>query len=476
MRFSVANPNLCVEMEVQRTVVAEEPTLEIAPTAEGDLLSGDDALSWLESLTVGKEDELRAQAEAESQARVDEILGRKSEPVVEEPEPVVAEAPTLEIASAAEGDLLSGDDALSWLESLTVGKEDELRLQAESEAQARVDELLGRAPEPASEPTVVEPEAVIAEQPQLSKNAASAEEGFFGWDAFGEEATEQRLKRQRRKKARWIGKHSQKNSRKPVKSRPQCRQRKATLLSGDDALAWLESLTEGKTDELRLQAESEAQARVNELLGRAPEPTGESIAAEEPETVVAEETVVTESASDEEGFFGWDAFGEEATEAEAPAVQEGALDWEALAEELEETGDVTAVPTAEGDLLSGDDALSWLESLTVGKEDELRLQAESEAQARVDELLGRAPEPASEPTVVEPEAVIAEQAPTVEESASADEGFFGWDAFGEEATEAEAEAPASARRRVELGSPRRRTRGHRRSDRSTDSGRRFALR
>ena len=99
----------------------------------------------------------------------------------------------------------------------------------------------------------------------------------------------------------------------------------------------------------------------------------------------------------------------------------GALDWKALAEEL--TGEiefsepvpdadfaafdefapsVEVVPSAEGDLLSGDDALAWLESLTLGKEKGLRAQADVEAQARVNEILGRKPEAPPPPELTEP--------------------------------------------------------------------------
>ncbi|TFG70589.1 MAG: hypothetical protein E4H27_05815 [Anaerolineales bacterium] len=76
-------------MEVTEEPVAE--ALPAAPEAEGDLMTGDDALAWLESLTIGKEDELRAQAELDSEARIAEILGRRPTPVQEEAveEPVV---------------------------------------------------------------------------------------------------------------------------------------------------------------------------------------------------------------------------------------------------------------------------------------------------------------------------------------------------------------------------------------------------
>ena len=171
------------------------------PSLEGEMMSGDDALAWLASLAAGKEDQLRAQAEAETRARVDEIMGRKPtaplptlepeapapvavvEPVAVEPAVAEAPAPGEGIALPAEepampsleGEMMSGDDALAWLASLAAGKEDQLRAQAEVETRARVDEIMGRkptaplpalepeAPAPVAEPVAVEP--VVAEAP-----------------------------------------------------------------------------------------------------------------------------------------------------------------------------------------------------------------------------------------------------------------------------------------------------------------------
>ncbi len=209
-------PDWLRELQLPEESTSEEPIVEVAitqpPTEEGGLLSGDDALSWLESLAAGKEDELRAQAEAEAQIRVAEIMGRKPEEPVGvvseaaafeetaelEPEPIeeqaAIEVPPLEevtsveepTAPMPEGELLSGDDALSWLQSLTVGKEDELRAQAEAEAQVRVAEIMGRKPEekpvaeapviegPAGEPTP--PETPVAEEEVVPEKVIAAEE------------------------------------------------------------------------------------------------------------------------------------------------------------------------------------------------------------------------------------------------------------------------------------------------------------
>ncbi|MBN1262479.1 MAG: tetratricopeptide repeat protein, partial [Anaerolineae bacterium] len=119
------------------------------------------APAWLEELappTAGAP-EAGASEEEGLPAWIDEL----------QPEEEAA-VPTVETAEApqVDGDLLSGDDALAWFESLTVGKEDELRAQAEAEAKARVDEIMGRAaPRPVSAPPepAPEPEAVVAAAP-----------------------------------------------------------------------------------------------------------------------------------------------------------------------------------------------------------------------------------------------------------------------------------------------------------------------
>jgi len=387
-------------IEVEPTHFVEDkataPEALTEAVGEGDMLSGDDALAWLESLTEGKEEELRAQAEAEAQVRVAEILGHKAEAkfvepeelVIEESAPVMEEAPVVEDifeletfeeetgeaapVEIAEGELdweslaeqleetedeipvapvPEGDDALAWLESLAVGEMME-ELVAEAEVEAEVK----------AEVEVVAPESLV-EAPVEEVEEAPAGEGFFGWEAFGEEITEVAA---------------------PAAE--------GDFMSGDDALAWLESLAAGKEDELRAQAEAETQARVAEILGHKAEakPT-------KAEPLVEEPVVSIEAAPTTEGFFGWEAFGEEIAEVEsvAPPVEEAVPEEvEGLVESMAESGAERIAETiAESDLLSGDDALAWLSSLAAGKEEELRIQAEAETQARVAEILGRRPEP-----------------------------------------------------------------------------------
>ncbi|MGC9400548.1 MAG: tetratricopeptide repeat protein, partial [Anaerolineae bacterium] len=127
--------------------------------AEGEMLSGDDALAWLESLAAGKEDELRAQAEAERRARVDEIMGRTPARPPEEEAPLEAEAevaePTPEEAEIPE-----------WLGELQPPE---------------VKEVGG--------PHVAEAEAIEAleevEEEAEAAAMAEEEEAFFGWSGFG---------------------------------------------------------------------------------------------------------------------------------------------------------------------------------------------------------------------------------------------------------------------------------------------------
>ena len=454
--------------EIEAAHIVEEEISAAAPVAEGDRLSGDDALAWLESLTAGKEEELRAQAEAEAQVRVAEILGHKPaepEPAVEEPTPVTEEEPAGEGISGleafgeafeegeaapveiAEGELdweslaeqleeaegavstvtptAEGEDALAWLESLDVGETEEFFTEAEAEI------------------TELEP---LAEASVEGLEEAPGAEGFFGWEAFGEEITEVAA---------------------PVAE--------GDMMSGDDALAWLESLAAGKEEELRALAEAETEARVAEILGHKPEAKPV-----EPEPVVEEPSLAVEEAPTTEGFFGWESFGEEIAEVEAAApVIEEAVSGEVetvaevgaasvvaasvVAEDIAESEtESAAFSGAESGLLSGDDALAWLSSLAAGKEEELRAQAEAETQARVAEILGRRPEArAEEPTVEEPvveepvvEAPIEPEASAAEVPVAEGDMMSGDDALAwleslaagkEDELRAQAEAEAQAR-------------------------------
>ncbi len=240
------------------------------------------------------------------------------------------------------------------------------------------------------------------------------------------------------------------------------------LPSGDDALAWLEQLAEGKEEELRAQAQAEAEARMAEIMGR-PKPAEAppvEVAPEEPtpampplapaeipdwlQELTPPEAAATEAAPPAveaapekamappveeavtppvEKAFGWTAFGEPEAPPEVVAAAEEAPPMEEVTPP-EAPGRVEAptpvpeeVPTPawlEGEgLPSGDEALAWLEQLAEGKEEELRAQAQAEAEARMAEIMGR-PKPTKAPPVeAMPEEAVAamEMAPPVEEIA-----------------------------------------------------------
>ena len=66
------------EVAAPESIVPEEPepaTLEAAAILEGDV-SPEDALAFFARLSAGKEDQLRAEAEAEGESRMATIMGR----------------------------------------------------------------------------------------------------------------------------------------------------------------------------------------------------------------------------------------------------------------------------------------------------------------------------------------------------------------------------------------------------------------
>jgi len=410
-------------VEVEISPVDAAAWVDEVPDEQSEMLSGDDALAWLQSLTVGEEEELRALAEAESEARVDEVLGREPAASPSVPAEAAAEveaegtAPAATEPEAAEDEIaplkeedepISGDDALAWLESLAADKEKELQAQAE-------------------------PEPVVAEMPETAVEVPEIE-GPASAPVVFDTAVEMA-----------VGELSEEES---------------ALLSGDDAVAWLESLVVGKEDELRAQAEAEPEVRVDELLGHKPavgelEPGPEP--GPEPEAEIAAPLA-----------------------AEMDIIDAGAE--EPSATVIETPGDEDAeTPAEQGDLMSGDDALAWLQSLAAGREDEVRVQAEVvpvepelvEAETLIAELPEAAVEAAQvEPAVGEPEAVVEEELGAGEDASAwlselspekaselaaqlesegqvavpdqeSERGYFGWSAFGGQPEEVPAPPAAS---------------------------------
>jgi tetratricopeptide (TPR) repeat protein len=220
------------EQLAEEAEIPEEPpapAAEEVPTPawlEGEgMPSGDEALAWLEQITAGKEEELEAQADAEAEARLAEIMGRPQPaeappveaapeealaPPVEEPfgwtafgepeappTPVaeVKEAPPMEEAAPIaeemptpawlEGEgMPSGDEALAWLEQLAAGKEEELQAQAEAEAEARLAEIMGRLQPEEAPPVEAAPEEALTAP--VEEPVAPPVEEPFSWTPFGE--------------------------------------------------------------------------------------------------------------------------------------------------------------------------------------------------------------------------------------------------------------------------------------------------
>ena len=378
------------------------------PDERSGMLSGDDALAWLQSLTAGREEELRAPAEAESEARIAEILGRKPatspsvsveesaevEAEVAAPAVTQPEAAEVEIAPLREEDEpLSGDDALAWLESLAAGEEEELQAQAEPE------------------PVVVEIPETVVEAPGIEAPTSAAVASDTAVEAAVGELLEE----------------------------------ESDLLSGDDAVARLESLVVGKEDELRVQAEAESEARVDEILGHEP-----AVREPEPEPGPEPEVEVAAPTAAEMEFVDIVVAEPSVTVVESPADEDA------------------EAPTQQGDLMSGDDALAWLQSLTAGKEEELRVQAEAAPvepePEEAETVIAEPPEapievPKAEPVVEAPEPLVEEELEAGEDAAvwlselspekaseleaqlefegeaavpdqERDRGYFGWSAFG----------------------------------------------
>ncbi len=253
-----------VEPEPMASEEPEPATMEAAAILEGDI-SPEDALAFFARLSAGKEDQLRAEAEAEGESRMATIMGRPStaplaaetpiepaqsveaviEPVAEVavPEAIVPEEPepaTMEAAAILEGDV-SPEDALAFFARLSAGKEDQLRAEAEAEGESRMATIMGRQPTsplPGETPveSVIEPvaemavtESVVSEEPEPATVEAAA------------------------------------------------------ILEGDvspeDALAFFARLSAGKEDQLRAEAEAEGESRMATIMGR---PSTAPLAAETP--------------------------------------------------------------------------------------------------------------------------------------------------------------------------------------------------
>ncbi len=267
-------------MAVEAPAASVGAPVEAAPEMAA-MPSAEDALAFLQSLAEGKEEELRAQAEREAEQRMETIVGDK--PGAPPAQPA---APMPEV-----DELLSPDEALAFLQGLTAGKEEELRVEAERAAEERMEAIMGGMPGTSPLRSRAEP----AEQPEPEPAAAPA----------------------------------------PVVDE---------LPSPDEALAFLQSLTAGKEDELREQAERAGEERMEAIMGGKPgtsplRPQAEPAKQPEPEPAA-----------------------EEAQPAPAEALQVGPS------------------PVDAG-MLAAEDALAFLQSMTAPAVEEL---AEPEMHTQVD--------------------------------------------------------------------------------------------
>ena len=234
------------------SVAAVEPPLEVPE----EMPSSDDALAFLAKLAAGKEVQLQAEAQREADVRMAAIMGRKpvelaAEPVAQIPSPVEPAAPVAATAEVPE-EMPSADDALAFLAKLAAGKEDQLRAEAKEEADLRMDAIMGRKPavKPAPE-----------DKPGAGLAAAAA---IGAAAAVGVAATK-------------------KEEPTPPPEVPE------TMPSADDALAFLARLAAGKEDQLRAQAEQEAEVRMAAIMGRsAPLEPVKTIEPETPPTLEVE--------------------------------------------------------------------------------------------------------------------------------------------------------------------------------------------
>ena len=335
---------------VEPVASAPEPQVTASPASPVSeaMPSADEALAFLQSLTAGKEDELRAQAEREADERIQSIVGGK-------PAPPVAVAPSQQAAppsspAVPEG-MPSAYEALAFLQSLTVGKEDELRAQAEREGESRMEAIMGG--KPGTSP--LRPPTRPLEPPPPVEAVPPAPEG---------------------------------------------------MPSADEALAFLQSLAAGKEDELRAQAEREGEARMEAIMGGKPgtsplrPPTGPLEPPRPVETALPGPEALP-SPDDALAVMQDLAMGKEdetrtLAEREADAQTQSIVIGEPvpLVSEIKPTELPPSVETPvlvpEG-MPSADEALAFLTGLAAGKEDELRAQAEREGESRMEAIMGGKP-------------------------------------------------------------------------------------
>ncbi len=141
------------KLEAEPPLAAEQLAQPAAPAEMEAMPSTDEALAFLQGLTAGQEEQLRAEAERAAEERMDAIMGGKpgTSPLQPPPQvapeaPPVSEQPAQPAVPAEMEAMPSADEALAFLESLTVGKEEQLRAEAERAGEERMDAIMGGKP------------------------------------------------------------------------------------------------------------------------------------------------------------------------------------------------------------------------------------------------------------------------------------------------------------------------------------------
>jgi tetratricopeptide (TPR) repeat protein len=382
-------PSWLEEIDVSEAEAPEVPAFmaameEPAEVEEPALTAEEEAPGWMAG--GGEDLEELGQAEDVGQEGVagepDWLAGVGVEPSAEQEEmPGKEKVP--DFLSEMEGEAFAeepapSEEAPDWLAGLREQAVEDVREPAPADIPDWMQELAPSAEEMAK-----------AEEPAVSVEGVSGDEGALGWTAFGETEVgevEEPVLGAAEGPAPEAAPGAEEVSPPWLEG--------AGMPSGEEALAWLEQLAAGKEEELQAQVEAEVEARTAEIMGR---PKAEAPAAEE---VVAEEVVAEEVVEQEPAPAEVEAPPEPAP-AEIP-------DWvQALAPSAEEA------PEAE-------EAFGWT---AFGESEAGVPEALASDEQEVMPVMGEAaPEAPSVPSIGEP--------PSVEEAPEAGE-VFGWTAFGE---------------------------------------------
>lgn len=385
---------------LERDVATDDVlSLEEAEEVPDFELSDIDDLAWLEQLTEEQEEELLTQTEIEGEVRRDETEHlpetapegiteeMATEPLERTPEGLAALEPAAEESTPEEpGPMEPGAQEPEAEEP----EAEELPVEEGEAVEPKPEEVVAGEPgfeEPGAEGIVsqeteadqVTPETPVAEEPPAEEPVA---EGTAGEALALEDPT----------------------AREPGAEEPGAEAPRAEEAMGE------QPTLEPVSDEPQAEEEAREERSVQEPVGPAPpvvearavEPRPEEVGVEKPqvEEPETEEPRIDESEPDRLRA-DWESEDPDLEPKETEAPEE--------AIELEPWEDATELPEwlDTGDLPLELDVLAWLEQLSEGEEEELRLQAEAEREARAVQMM-REVEPAPEEAVPDVEEVVPE--------------------------------------------------------------------